>query len=145
MIVKILSVFFFSTFELYAAITAGHLAGLNNWIILITTIIGGILGVFVAAFLGQKIEHYINTKIKKNKEPKPKTGLIYKIWTRYGLVGLSTIGTFFFGPFIAIGVGTGFNANIKKMIPLCLATVVVRCIVFTLFADAIKMWIKYYF
>jgi membrane protein YqaA with SNARE-associated domain len=145
MIGKIITVFLLSTVELYAAITAGNIAGLNKWVILITSILGGVIGVFVAYFFGQKIEKYIQEKIKKNKDPKPKTGFIYTIWKKYGLYGLGVFGTFIFGAPIAIGVGVGFNADLKKLVQLCLITVVVRCFAFTLFADVVKNWIKYYF
>jgi hypothetical protein len=127
------------------AIGMGLGIGLDKWVILPIVLAGGVASVFVATFFGQKIEYFIQTKIKKkkpNEVVKPKTGLIYKIWDKYGMVGIGLIGTFFFGPPIAIGVATSFGANLKKMIPLCLVAVVARCITFTFFGDLIKQWIK---
>jgi hypothetical protein len=147
MIGKILLVFALSTFELYAAIAAGFAASLSKWVILPIVLVGGTISVFVSAFLGRKIEHFIATKIKKqdpNAPKKPKNGFVFKLWDKYGLVGVGIIGTFFFGPLIAIGVATGFNANLKKLIPLCLTAVVLRCITFTLFGDLVKRWIEYF-
>jgi hypothetical protein len=51
---------------------------------------------------------------------------------------LGIIGTFLFGAPAAIGVGVGLNADMKKLVNLCLATVVVRCFAFTFFSDYIK-------
>ncbi len=138
MILKILTVIFLSTFEIYVALATAHGFQLDAWVILICTLIGGIAGVFIAAFLGQKIEKFIAEKFRKNKTPKPKTGMIYTIWNKYGIYGLGLIGTFLFGGPIAIGVGVGFNADMKKLMPLCLIAVVVRCFAFTFFSDFIK-------
>jgi hypothetical protein len=138
MIFKILMVTAMATFETYAALGAAYAFGLNTWVILFCILTGGIAGVYIAAFFGQRIEIFINSNIKKNKTPKPKTGLIFKIWTKYGLYGLGIIGTFLFGAPAAIGVGVGFNADMKRLVPVCLITVVVRCFAFTFFSDYIK-------
>ncbi len=138
MILKLLTVTAMAAFEIYAALGAAHAFGLDTWVILACTLTGGIAGVFIAAFLGQRIEKFIQQKFRKNKTPKPKTGLIYTIWNKYGLYGLGIIGTFFLGAPAAIGVGVGFNADMKKLVPLCLITVVVRCFAFTFFSDYIK-------
>ena len=138
MILEILTVTAMSSFEIYAALGAAHAFGLNVWIILGCTLTGGIAGVFIAAYLGERIERFINKNFKKNKPPKPKTGLIHKIWHKYGLYGLGIIGTFLFGAPAAIGVGVGFNADMKSLVRICLITVVVRCVTFTFFSDYIK-------
>ena len=138
MILKILTVIAMSSFELYAAMVTAHAFGLNTWVILFSTLTGGIAGVFIAAYLGVRIEKFINEKIRKNKVPKPKTGLIYKIWHKYGLYGIGILGTFFLGAPAAIAVGTGFNADMKKLVKICLVMVVVRCFAFTFFSDMIK-------
>ncbi len=138
MILKILTVTAMASFEIYAALAAAHAFGLGTWVILACTLTGGIAGVFIAAFLGERIEKFITKTFRKNKAPKPKTGLIYKIWDKYGLYGLGIIGTFLLGAPAAIGVGVGFNANMKKLVPICLITVVVRCFTFTFFSDYIK-------
>lgn len=138
MIFKILTVIAISSFEIYAAIGTAHAFGLTAWVILCCTLTGGIAGVFIAAFLGEKIEHFINSRIRKNQQPKPKKGLIYTIWDKYGLYGLGLIGTFLLGAPAAIGIGAGFNADMKKLIKLCLIAVVVRCFAFTFFSDYIK-------
>lgn len=138
MIYKILVVTAMASFEIYAALGAAHAFGLDTWVILACTLTGGIAGVFIAAFLGERIEKFITKKFRKNKTPKPKTGLIYKIWDKYGLYGIGTIGTFLLGAPAAIAVAVGFNANMKKLLPICLITVVVRCFAFTFFSDYIK-------
>jgi membrane protein DedA with SNARE-associated domain len=138
MIAEILTVTAMSTFETYAALAAAHAFGLNVWVILSCTLTGGITGVFIAAFLGNSIEKWINKNFKRNTIVKPKTGLIHKIWYKYGLYGLGIIGTFLFGAPAAISIGVGFNADMKKLVKVCLVTVLVRCFTFTFFSDYIK-------
>ncbi|MFN8251401.1 MAG: hypothetical protein U0V75_05910 [Ferruginibacter sp.] len=138
MLIEILTVTAMSSFETYAALAAAHAFGMDTWLILVCTISGGIAGVFGAAYLGERIEKFIQKNFRKNKSPKPKTGLIYKVWYKYGLYGLGFFGTFLFGAPAAIGVGVGFNADMKKLVPVCLFTVVVRCVAFTFFSDYIK-------
>jgi membrane protein YqaA with SNARE-associated domain len=130
MLLKILTVAGLATFEIYAAIPAGYAMGLSPWIILLASVTGGLVGVFVAAFLGDKIKALIY-KNKTPKAEKPKTGLVYRIWEKYGLIGLGLIGTFTVGAPVSIAVGVGFNANLHKLLFWCCIGVLGRCIVFT--------------
>lgn len=71
MIYKILTVAGLATFEIYAAIPAGFAFGLSPIVIFLASLIGGLLGVFVAAYLGDKIKSLVN-QFRKNKVEKIK-------------------------------------------------------------------------
>jgi membrane protein YqaA with SNARE-associated domain len=130
-VLKILTVAGLATFEIYAAIPAGFAFRLSPWIIFFSSLIGGIAGVFIAAFLGDKIRAFF-TKFKKTSEPKKKTDtLAHRIWNKYGVIGLGAIGTFFVGAPVCIALGVGLNANLSKLIFWCCMGVFVRCVVFT--------------
>ena len=82
MIYKILLVGLLATFEIYVAIGTGMAFGLSSNVLFFTTVTGGVIGVFVAAFLGDKIRNFI----LKYKKPKPrKTGnkdkIMMRLWT----------------------------------------------------------------
>jgi hypothetical protein len=66
MIYKILTVAGLATFEIYAAIPAGFAFGLSPIVIFLASLAGGLLGVFAAAFLGDKIKLVVHSfrKIK---------------------------------------------------------------------------------
>ena len=130
MFLEIASVAALASFEIYAAIPAGFAFGLPAWIIFFASITGGLAGVFVAAFLGDKIRSFVS-KYKKKKEEKPKTGLVYRIWDKYGIIGLGFLGTMTVGAPVSIAVGVGFNAPLKKLITWCCLGVITRCLVFT--------------
>ena len=130
MFLKIATVVALASFEIYAAIPAGFAFGLSAWIIFFASITGGLAGVFVAAFLGDKIRAFI-AKYKKKKEEKPRTGIVYRIWDKYGIIGLGFLGTITVGAPVSIAVGVGFNAPLKKLITWCCLGVITRCVVFT--------------
>lgn len=119
-----------ATFEVYAAIPAGFAFGLHPGTIFTASTIGGLVGVFVAAFLGDKIRAFFNRN-KTPKEEKPKTGLVYRIWNKYGIIGLGFLGTMTVGAPISLAVGVGFNAPLRKLITWCCIGVLVRCAIFT--------------
>jgi membrane protein YqaA with SNARE-associated domain len=131
MFLKILTVAGLASFEIYAAIPAGFALGLPPWIILFASVTGGLAGVFVAAFLGDSIRNFFN-KNKLPKEVKPKTGLVYRLWNKYGIIGLGLLGTMTVGAPVSLAVGIGFKAPLQKLITWCCIGVIVRCISFTL-------------
>jgi membrane protein YqaA with SNARE-associated domain len=130
MFLKILTVAGLATFEIYAAIPAGFAFKLSAWTIFLASLTGGIIGVYVAAFLGDKIRAVV-AKYKKPKEEKPKTGLIYRIWDKYGVIGLGFLGTVTVGAPISIAVGYSFNVSVAKLVTWCCIGVLTRCMVFT--------------
>ncbi|MCW3112039.1 MAG: hypothetical protein JWR18_435 [Segetibacter sp.] len=131
MILKILTVAGLASFEIYAAIPAGFAFGLSPWAIFFASVTGGVLGVFVAAFLGDRIRQFFSKK-KIVKEEKPKTGLVYRLWNKYGIIGLGFLGTITVGAPVSLAVGIGFKAPLKKLITWCCIGVITRCVSFTL-------------
>ncbi len=132
MFFKILTVAGLATFEIYAAIPAGFAFGLSPWIIFFASLAGGILGVFVAAFLGDKIRALFHKKKPTKEIEQKKHPMLLRFWKKYGMIGLGFFGTVTVGAPISIAVGVGLNANIKKLITWCCIGVITRCIVFTL-------------
>lgn len=132
MLYKILTVAGLATFEIYAAIPAGFAFRLSPWVIFLAALAGGIIGVFVAAFLGEKIEKFISKFRKPKAVPKEKKPtLAHKLWEKYGIVGLGVLGTFTVGAPVSIAVGVGFNVNMHKLATWCCVGVLARCVIFT--------------
>jgi len=129
MILKLLTVAGLASFEIYAAIPAGFALGLHPLNIFFSSLIGGLAGVFVVAFLGDKI----SKMFRKNKPVKEKkgSGFAKRIWDKYGIIGLGFIGTMTVGAPLSIAVGVGMNAPIRKLVTWCCLGVLVRCALFT--------------
>mgnify|MGYP003449539750 FL=1 len=130
MFLKTLTVAGLATFEIYAAIPAGFAFGLSPWTIFFASVAGGLTGAFVAAFLGDKLRAFFR-KNKPVKEKPNKHPVIHRIWEKYGIVGLGFLGTLSVGAPISIAIGTGLNANFKKLLTWCCIGVVIRCVLFT--------------
>ncbi|MBL0357320.1 MAG: hypothetical protein IPP72_10745 [Chitinophagaceae bacterium] len=131
MFLKILTVAGLATFEIYAAIPTGFLLGLSPWVIFFASVTGGLSGVFIAGFLGDKIRAFFHKK-KVPGEATAKHPMIVHLWEKYGIIGLGFLGTMSVGAPISIAVGVGLNANLKKLLTWCCVGVIVRCILFTL-------------
>ena len=130
MLLKILSVAALASFEIYAAIPAGFAFGLSPWTIFIASAAGGLAGLFIAAFLGDRIRKFFTRKKKTEAMPK-KSGLGYRIWNKYGTIGLGFFGTMTVGAPASMALGIGLNGSLPKLITWCSIGVVTRCILFT--------------
>jgi len=132
MFLKILTVAGLATFEIYAAIPTGFLMGLSPWTIFFASVVGGLIGVFVTAFLGERIRRFFSKGKPEKKDEVNKHPVLHRIWNKYGIVGLGFIGTMSVGAPISIAVGVALNANLNKLLTWCCIGVITRCIIFTL-------------
>ncbi len=129
MLLEFFTVAALASFEIYAAIPAGYVFGMSPMLIFGASATGGLAGVFVAAFLGDRIRKFFDRK--KVKEEKPKTGLVYRIWNKYGIIGLGFLGTITVGAPLSLAVGIGFKAPLQKLVMWCCIGIITRCVLFT--------------
>jgi membrane protein YqaA with SNARE-associated domain len=132
MFLETLTVAGLATFEIYVAIPTGFAFGLSPWTIFLASVSGGLIGVFVAAFLGDKIRAFFHKKKPTKDVAEKKHPMMLRLWNKYGIIGLGFLGTMSVGAPISLAVGIGLNANIKKLVTWCCIGVITRCIVFTL-------------
>jgi membrane protein YqaA with SNARE-associated domain len=132
MFLKALTVAGLATFEIYVAIPTGFAFGLSSWTIFIASVTGGLIGTFVAAFLGDKIRALFHKKKPTKDAAEKKHPMMLRLWNKYGIIGLGFLGTMSVGAPISLAVGIGLNANVKKLATWCCIGVITRCIVFTL-------------
>jgi membrane protein YqaA with SNARE-associated domain len=131
MLLKILTVAALATFEIYAAIPAGFAFGLSPWTIFFASLVGGLTGVFVAGFLGERIRRFFHREHTATEE-KQRHPRMVKIWNKYGVAGLGFLGTISIGAPITIAVALALKADFKKLLIWCCIGVFTRCIVFTI-------------
>jgi hypothetical protein len=143
MVWKIILVGLLSSVEIYAAIGVGMVAKLSPHVICIATLVGGITGVFVVAYLGEHLKKWL----AKFKKPKPegyvekenfKTRIVKTLQTKYGEFGVGFLSTFLVGAPIAMGIGLTLGITPKNLVKWCLLAVVIRCVVYSYFFDYIK-------
>jgi membrane protein YqaA with SNARE-associated domain len=136
---KIFVVALLASFEIYAAIGSGIAFGLSASTICLASLVGGIFGVFIFIFLGDKITAFIAKykKPKPEKEPGAKAKMMKRLWEKYGIFGVGFLGTLLVGAPISIGIGVGFGVEVKKLLYYCLVAVVIRSVVYSYFFDFI--------
>jgi hypothetical protein len=136
---EILLVIALSSFEIYAAIATGLAFGLSSHILCLSTLTGGIAGVFISLFLGDKIRALI-AKYRKPQEKKESRSraILNQLWSKYGNFGVGFLGSLIVGAPISIGVAVGFGVQIKQLVWYCLAAVILRSIVFSYFFVYLK-------
>lgn len=109
MIIQWLTVFFLAMLELWIAIPAGLALRVNEDIILLLTITGGITGVGIITFAGDRIRSFILKTHKEQVLQKQKSWSM-KIWDKYGLIGLGVTSPFLtgapIGAALAIALGS---------------------------------------
>jgi membrane protein DedA with SNARE-associated domain len=111
LILKIIPVFCIAILEIWGAIPLGLALKLNPILIILLSITGGISGLFVVVFFGDKIRNKI-IKIHghENKEKKKET-LIQKIWNKYGVIGLGIFSPLLTGAPFGAAIGITFGAK----------------------------------
>jgi hypothetical protein len=136
---EILIVILLSSFEIYAAIASGLAFGLSPDVLCLATLTGGISGVFVSLFLGDKITAFISKYRKPTEKKESRSRIILNnLWNKYGNFGVGFLGSIIVGAPISIGVAVGFGVQIKQLVWYCLAAVILRCVVFSYFFVYVK-------
>jgi hypothetical protein len=103
-----------SILELWAGIPIGLAFNLNPFITGTAAALGAITAAFLVSFLGEGIrERFIKWRYGKNKDLKK--GTFYKIWNKYGIIGLGLLSPLIFGAPIGAALGIALGAEKKAL------------------------------
>ncbi len=106
---KLLTVLGLGAIELWAAIPAGLALKLHPVAIFLTATIGALLGALLTALLGERVRAWL-IKHRKSTGEKKNPGRIYRIWLRYGVVGLGLSAPLLTGAPAAVALGLALGA-----------------------------------
>ena len=110
-----LLVFVTGVLELWAAVPLGLAINLNPVIIGTASALGAILAAFLVTTVGDSIrERVIKWRYGKNKDLK--NSKYYKIWNKYGIVGLGFISPLLFGAPVGAALGIALGARKKPLL-----------------------------
>lgn len=126
--IKLLTVFGLGTLELWAAIPAGFAMQLPPLFIGITAACGSFLSLVLIGTLGEKVRSFI----LRSHENKSRHGFIYRIWDRYGIMGLGLLAPLLVGVPIGTALGITLGASVKKLFPWMAIGIVFWSITLTL-------------
>ncbi len=134
-IIQLLIVMGISIVELWAAVPAGFALNLDPALIVVTSSIGAIIGAAIVVFAGEKIR----TKIIKwhyGGKENPKQSRLYRIWDKYGVVGLGLLSPLLFGALIGAALGSLLGAKKLRLLLWMSIGIVVWSIILTLIGVA---------
>jgi len=109
----ILLVFGAGFLELWAGIPLGIVLQLNPFLTGAAAALGAILAAFIVSFLGEGIRERVIKWRYKNKDLKK--GRFYKIWNKYGIIGLGLTSPLLFGAPLGAALGIALGAEKKAL------------------------------
>lgn len=113
-LIGIIWVFMASIVELWLGIPIGLYLDLNPAIIATTAAAGSILSAVIVATLGEGLRNWF---LKwRYGEKSPKTGKIYDIWKKYGIIGLGLLSPLLLGAPLGAALGIGFGAPKDRLL-----------------------------
>ena len=114
-IIGSLLVFGASILELWAAIPLGLAINLNPLLIGVISALGAIFAAFLVSTIGDSIrERVIKWRYGENKDLK--NSRYYKIWNKYGIVGLGFLSPLLFGAPLGAALGIVLGAEKKPLL-----------------------------
>ena len=111
---KLLLIIALASIEIWAAIPAGLALDLHPLLIGIAVSSGAILGTFVVLFLGERIRNWL-VRRQTAKESNKKPGLVYRIWHRYGTIGLGLLAPLLTGAPLGAALGLALGAPTGRL------------------------------
>jgi hypothetical protein len=117
LVIKILTVFGVGVLELLAAIPTGFALGLHPVWVGVASTCGALVGEVSIVLLGGSVRSWILRihgkrhldSVEENK------GLVHRIWTRYGVIGLGLLAPLITGVPLGVALGVAFGAPYKTL------------------------------
>ncbi|MGZ7160693.1 MAG: small multi-drug export protein, partial [Methanobacterium sp.] len=112
-IYQIILVFVASFIELWAGIPLGLALQLNPFLTGTVAALGAITAAFIVSFLGEGVrEKFIKWRYK---DKDLKKGTFYKVWNKYGIIGLGLLSPLLFGAPLGAALGIVLGAERKAL------------------------------
>lgn len=115
MVIELLTVLGLGAVELWAAIPMGFALGLHPLLIVTTATLGATLGAVVVLVLGKNIRNTLS-RLHHKEGKDEKQGYIYKIWMRFGVIGLGLLAPLLVGAPLGTAIGITLGAPAKRLI-----------------------------
>jgi len=131
LLIKLTFVFILGAGELWVAIPAGIAIKLHPWMVALTSASGAALGSLTVIFLGARLRAWL----LKEKEPQDNpNGFIFKIWQRYGIIGLGLLAPLVTGAPLGAALGISMGAEPRKLLGWMVIGILLWTVILTLSA-----------
>lgn len=113
LVVKFITITGLGILELWAAIPAGTAIGLPPLLNGLASGLGAVIGALMVILIGDRLRNWL-IKIRV-KEQKKKKSRIYKIWDKYGVIGLGMLSPLLTGAPLGAAIGISLGASPKRL------------------------------
>lgn len=128
---KTATVFGIGIIELWAAIPAGIAFGLHPLLNGVVSALGTMLGTLLVVLLGDRLRTWLIERRGPGKK-REKNSRIYRIWERYGVVGLGLLAPLITGAPLGAAIGITLGASPRRLIFWCIIGIILWAIILTL-------------
>ncbi len=129
LVVKFVTVTGLGIIELWAAIPAGTALKLHPLLNGLAAGLGAIIGALLVIILGDRLRNWL---LKKKEKEQKNRGWIYRIWEKYGVIGLGILSPLITGALLGAAIGISLGASPKRLILWTSVGIVIWTIVLTI-------------
>ncbi|GAB6931859.1 small multi-drug export protein [Calditerricola satsumensis] len=133
LLIRFLTVVGIGAVELWAAIPAGLAFRLPPVLTGIASALGAIGGAILVIVLGDRARTWI-LNIRGGKGSRKKNGVLYRIWNRYGVIGLGLLAPLITGAPLGAAIGITLGASPRQLFLWISLGIVVWTIILTVLA-----------
>ncbi len=116
MLIKLGTVFVLGAIEIWVSIPTGFALGLHPVTIALVSAIGGMAGATAVTLFGVRVREWIRRRRHKKKASKKESGMIKRIWDRYGVVGLGLLAPLITGAPAGTALGIALGAPRQRLL-----------------------------
>lgn len=127
-LIKFITVMGLGIIELWAAIPAGTALELHPLLNGIASALGAIIGAAVVIFFGDRLRQWL---LKKKDKKEKNKGRIYRIWEKYGVIGLGMLSPLLTGAPLGAAIGISLGASPKRLIIWIITGIVIWTVLLT--------------
>ena len=112
-LIKFITVAGLGILELWAAIPAGTALKLHPLLNGAASALGSIIAAVLIIFFGDRLRTWL---LKKKEKDEKNKGRIYKVWKKYGVIGLGMLSPLITGAPLGAAVGIALGASPRRLI-----------------------------
>ena len=113
LVAKFITVTGLGIIELWAAIPAGTALKLHPLLNGLAAGLGAIIGALLVILIGDRLRNWL---LKKKENKQKNKGQIYRIWNKYGVIGLGMLSPLITGASLGAAMGISLGASPKRLL-----------------------------
>ena len=113
LVAKFITVTGLGIIELWAAIPAGTALKLHPLLNGLAAGLGAIIGALLVIIVGDRLRNWL---LKKKENKQKNKGQIYRIWNKYGVIGLGMLSPLITGATLGAAIGISLGASPKRLL-----------------------------